>query len=170
MDEPSGTPGSGVETIEDAPVSVSAADPLRVAGFLATVIGAALMGGGSVMQWATIHDPNDANKVLDLVYKGTDVRNGKVALGAAAVLLVGVMVLRGLRSRSTQEAVAVVMVIAAVMGIAFSGAFLVDAGHRFFIQPTDINSLGVGVLITLAGAVVGLLGAILDLAWSVAPH
>jgi FtsH-binding integral membrane protein len=167
MDEPSGALGSRIETPAPAP---SPADPLRVAGFLATVIGAALMGGGSVMQWASIHDPNAANHVLDLVYKGTDVRNGKVALGAAAVLLVGVMVLRGMRSRSSQEAVAVVMVIAAVMAVAFSGAFLVDAGHRYFIQPTDVGTLGAGVLITLAGAVVGLLGGILDLAWAVAPH
>ena len=52
-----------------------------MAGFLATVIGAALMAGGSLMQWATIHDPNAANKVLDLVYKGTDVRNGKSPSG-----------------------------------------------------------------------------------------
>ena len=62
------------------------------------------------------------------------------------------------------------MVLAAVIGVAFSVSFLADGGHRFFMQPTDTGTLGIGVLITLAGAVVALLGAILDLAWSVAPH
>jgi peptidoglycan/LPS O-acetylase OafA/YrhL len=170
MDEPSGIPDPAVGTIDDAPAPPSEATPLRVAGFLATVLGAALMGGGAVTHWATIHDPNDINRGLDLIYKGTDVRNGKIALGAAALLLVGLMVLRVLRSRRAQAVVAIVMVAAAVLGIAFSGAFLVDAGHRYFIQPTDIGTLGFGVLMTLAGAVVALLGAILDLAWSVSPH
>jgi peptidoglycan/LPS O-acetylase OafA/YrhL len=168
--EPSGTVDPVAETIEGEPAPVPATAPLRAAGFLATVLGAALMGGGSLMHWATIHDPNDLNGSLDLKFDGIDIRNGKMALGAAAVLLVGLMALRAVRSRSTQETVAVVMVVAAVVGIAFSGAFLVDGGHRFFVQPTDIGTLGVGVLMTLAGAVVGLLGAILDLAWSVAPH
>jgi len=144
--------------------------PLRVAGFLSTAIGGAMMGIGSLMLWVTIHDPHDVKGVLDLVYKGIDVRNGKMTLAAAAVLLIGLLVLRAARSRGTREIVAIVMVVAAVAGLAFSGAFLVDGGHRYFIQPTDAAKLGAGVLITLAGAVVGLLGAILDVAWSVSPQ
>jgi hypothetical protein len=170
MPEPSDLADPAAETIDDAPTPVSVTAPLRVAGFLATVLGAALMGGGSLMHWVTIHDPSDVNGVLDPKFKGIDIRNGRLALGAAAVLLFGLMVLRVSRSRSTQETVAMVMVVAAVIGIAFSGAFLVDAGHRFITVPTETGVLGFGVLMTLAGAVVGLLGAILDLAWSVAPH
>jgi hypothetical protein len=143
--------------------------PLRAAGFLATVIGAVLMGVGSVMMWATIHDPNDLNGGLDLVYKGIDTRNGKLTLLAAAVLLVGVVALRRLRSSTAQKALAAVMIVAAFAGLAFSGAFLVDGGHRYMIQPTDQAKLGIGVLIALAGSVVGVLGAILDLAWAAAP-
>jgi hypothetical protein len=170
MTDPTATSGAPAETLDDAPSPAGPRAPLRAAGFLATVIGAALMGVGSAMLWATIHDPNDLNGGLDLVYKGIDTRNGKITLLAAAVLLIGVLALRTMRSRAAQKALAVVMIVAAVLGLAFSGAFLVDGAHRFMIQATDIATLGIGVLIALAGAVVGLLGAILDLAWSVAPE
>jgi hypothetical protein len=170
MTESTGTADPDLETFERAPSPMPPTAPLRVAGFLATAIGAAMMGAGSVMLWATIHDPHDLNGGLDLVYKGIDVRNGKMTLAAAAVLLVGLMVLRVVRSRIARELVAIVMVVAAVAGLAFSGAFLVDGGHRFFVEPTDSAVLGVGVLVTLAGAVVGLLGAILDVGWSVSPQ
>jgi hypothetical protein len=162
MNEPADT---SVPTMPAGPKA-----PLRAAGFLATVIGAALMGLGSVMLWATIHDPNDLNGGLDLVYKGIDTRNGKVTLLAAAVLLIGVVVLRRLRSNAAQKALAGVMIVAAFAGLAFSGAFLVDGGHRYMIQPTDQAKLGVGVLIALAGSLVGVLGALLDLAWAIAPE
>lgn len=144
--------------------------PLRAAGFLATVIGAALMGIGSMMLWATIHDPNDLNGGLDLVYKGIDTRNGKITLLAAVVLLVGVVVLRRLRSPAATKALAGVMILAAFAGLAYAGAFLVDGAHRYMIQPADEAKLGLGVLVALAGSVVGVLGAILDLAWAVAPE
>jgi hypothetical protein len=172
MTESTGTtdPDLDLDTGEPVARPVPPTAPLRVAGFLATAIGGAMMGIGSLMLWATIHDPHDLNGGLDLVYKGIDVRNGKMTLAAAAVLLIGLMVLRVARSRGTREIVAVVMVVAAVAGLAFSGAFLVDGGHRFFIQATDTAKLGAGVLIALAGAVVGLLGAILDVAWSVSPQ
>jgi hypothetical protein len=163
----------GDESLGDegpSPAALSAATPLRVAGFLATVLGAAMMGGGALLHWVTVHDPNDINGGLDLNFKGIDVRNGKMALGAAAVLLVGLVVLRAMRSRPAQEAAATVMILASLVGLLYAGAFLVDGGHRYFLLPSDIGTLGLGVLLTLAGAVVALLGAILDLAWSVSPH
>ena len=144
--------------------------PLRVAGFLSTAIGGAMMGIGSLMLWVTIHDPHDVKGVLDLVYKGIDTRNGKMALAAAAVLLVGVMILRVVRSGSARKVVAIAMIAAAVGGLAYTVAFLVDAGQRYLGNPGYTAKLGIGVLITLAGAVVGLLGAILDLAWAVSPQ
>ena len=172
MIEPTDTADPTVEPTDEgpSPAAVSAATPLRVAGFLATVLGAAMMGGGSLLHWATLHDPNDIDGGLDLNFKGIDVRNGKMALEAAAVLLVGLVVLRAARSRPAQETVATLMILASLVGLAYAGAFLVDGGHRFFILPTDIGTMGIGVLLTLAGAVVALLGAILDLAWSVSPH
>lgn len=170
MTEPTDTADPAAHAVGGEPVPLSPTAPLRVAGFLATVLGAALMGAGATMHWLTVHDPNDVTRSLDLIYKGTDIRNGKVALVTAAVLLVGLVALRALRSRVAQGSLAVLMLLAALAGIAYAGAFLVDAGHRFFVQPTDKGTLGIGVLITLAGAVVALLGAILDLVWSVAPH
>ncbi len=158
------------DAADDVRMPTGPKGPLRAAGFLATVIGAALMGIGSVMLWATIHDPSDLNGGLDLVYKGIDTRNGKITLVAAVVLLIGVVVLRRMRSPAGQKALAVVMIVAAVAGLAYSGAFLVDGAHRYMIQPTDEAKLGVGVLVALAGAIVGLLGAILDLAWAAAPE
>lgn len=172
MSESSGTAEPPATAIGGAPTPVSQTAPLRVGGFLATVLGAALMGGGSLTQWVVVdlHSPGDVEGILNNRFKGIDIRNGKVAIGAAAVLLVGLMVLRVSRSRTTQEMVATLMILAAVAGGAFTIAFLVDGGHRFIATPGYTATLGAGVLMTLAGAVVGLLGAILDLAWSVAPH
>jgi len=163
-----------VETSEGAPAPAPASEatPLRVAGFLSTVLGAALMGSGALMHWLSVdvHLPNDVTGVLNPQFKGIDTGNGKMALLAAAVLLIGLMALRVVRSFALQERLAVGMVVAAGLGIAFSGVFLVNGGHRLATAPTDSTALGIGVIVTLAGAVVGLVGAILDLAWSVAPH
>lgn len=172
MTEPTDTADPAVDAVDGEPVPLSPTAPLRVAGFLATVLGAALMGGGATMHWVTVNYAlaGQGHEILNPQYKGTDISNGKVVLVAAAALLLGFMALRALRSRHAQGAVAGLMVIAAVIGVAFSVSFLADGGHRLLVQPTDTATLGVGVLITLAGAVVALLGAILDLVWSVAPH
>ena len=153
-------------------VTAGVTTPLRVTGFFATVIGAALMGVGALLQWLTVdlHSPGDVTGVLNNHYKGIDTRNGKMALAAAAVLLVGVMILRVVRSGSARKVVAIAMIAAAVGGLAYTVAFLVDAGQRYLGNPGYTAKLGIGVLITLAGAVVGLLGAILDLAWAVSPQ
>lgn len=153
-------------------ISTGTTTPLRVTGFFATVVGAALMGAGALMQWLTVdlHSPGDVTGVLNNHYKGIDTRNGKMALAAAAALLVGVMILRVVRSGSARRIVAIVMIAGAVGGLAYAGAFLVDAGQRYVVTPGYTAKLGIGVLITLAGAVVGLLGAILDLAWAVSPQ
>ncbi len=156
----SGAPGDGF-------ASISAPSPLRLAGFLATALGAAMLGIGSVMTWVTLSVPGGPASING-VYKGLDLTQGKICLAAAIVLLVGLMALRGARSRRAQRTIATVMIVAALLGLAFAGSAILSS-FASIRNPGDQLQRGFGMFLAAAGGVVATLGAVLDLAWAVAP-
>jgi hypothetical protein len=158
--ESSGTPGGFT--------SVSAPSPLRLAGFLGTALGAAMLGIGSVLTWATIHTPGGPAGISG-VYKGLDLTQGKACLAAAVVLLVGLMALRGARSRRAEKIIATVMIVAALVGLTFAGAAILSSFPELKTATNDQLQRGLGMFLAAAGGVVATLGAVLDLAWAVAP-
>jgi hypothetical protein len=152
----------------DGMIAIGKPSPLRLAGFLGTALGALLLGLGSVMTWITIHDPADVHGALDRVYRGLDLWQGKVAIACALVLLVGLMALRGARTRTGEKAIAVVMIVAAVIGFACAFEALL-ASFSGLAAPGDQVRRGAGIFVAMAGGVLAVLGAVLDLAWAVAP-
>ncbi|MGZ5289632.1 MAG: Trp biosynthesis-associated membrane protein [Actinomycetota bacterium] len=188
-DEPTdAAPGAGA-TDDDTVGGGSGS--LRSAAFLCTVIAGLLVGLGALLTWVTfgLNDPNAA--VLDQVYKGIDLSEGLVALGCAAVLLVGTMVFRGL-ARPGRTAVAVLMIVAGIVAVGSAGATILTAGTRLETQFVDElvaaspgkgssgvddatrqqledmveTSLGAGIWLTLAGGFLGFVGGTLSLAYA----
>jgi len=159
--ESSGAPGEGF-------TSISAPSPLRLSGFLGTAIGALLLGVGSVLTWVTVTGPN-APQGINGVFKGLDLAQGKACLAAAVILLVGLMALRGARSRKAEKVIATVMIVVALLGLAFAGSAILSGFSSLKTAPGDEIKRGVGMFIAAAGGVIASLGAILDLAWAVAP-
>ncbi len=160
--EGSGSPGEGL-------VRIAKPSPLRLAGFLGTALGAAMLGIASVLTWITIHDPRDANGITDRVYKGLDLTQGKVALIAALVLLVGLMALRGAESRTAQKVIAGVMIVAAAAGLGAAVIAMVSSFPDLTNDAQEQVERSLGVFLAAAGGVVALLGGVLDLMWAVAP-
>jgi hypothetical protein len=159
--ETSGAPGGGF-------TSISAPSPLRLAGFLGTALGAAMLGIGSVMTWVTLAVAGGFTNING-VYKGLDLTQGKVCLAAALVLLVGLMALRGAQSRRAQKVIATVMIVAALLGLASAGSAILSSFDSIR-GPGDQLHRGFGMFLAAAGGVVASFGAVLDLAWAVAPE
>lgn len=149
--------------------SITAPSPLRLAGFLATALGALGLGLGSVMVWVTVPLPEGLSGNGDVVYKGLDIGGGKMALIAALVLLVGLMALRGARSRTAEKVISIVMIVAAVAGALAASYVLIFANGRYGLPDQPSATRGIGVFVAAAGGIVAVLGAVLDLAWAVAP-
>jgi len=149
--------------------SVASPSPLRLAGFLATALGALGLGVGSVLLWVTVPVPEGVGGDVEVAYKGLDIGGGKIALAAALVLLVGLMALRGARSRRAEKLIAVVMIVAAVAGTLGALYVLVFANSRYGLPDQPAVTRGLGVFVAAAGGIVAILGAVLDLAWAMAP-
>jgi hypothetical protein len=178
----------------DGPEPARDSGTLRSAAFLCTVIAGLLVGVGALLTWATFGLADEGASSIDQVYKGIDLREGKVALGCAIVLLVGVMVFRGL-ARPGRTAVAVLMIAAGVVAVGAAGATALTIGTRLEneavdklvktavaagVDPTEAEtaarsqydevglavSLGAGVWITLAGGFLGFIGGTLSLAYA----
>jgi hypothetical protein len=188
-DEPTDGAAPAADTTGDAVGGSSSS--LRGAAFLCTVIAGLLVGLGALLTWVTfgLHDPNAG--ALDQVYKGIDLTEGLIALGCAAVLLVGTMVFRGL-ARPGRTAVAVLMIVAGIVAAGSAGATILTAGTRLETQfvdelgtaspgkgPSSVDdatrqqledmvetSLGAGIWLTLAGGFLGFVGGTLSLAYA----
>jgi len=181
--EPADETGSGTDT-----------GALRNAAFLCTVIAGFLVGVGALLTWATFGLADENASAIDEVFKGIDLTEGKIALGCAIVLLVGVMVFRGL-ARPGRTAVAVLMIVAGVVAVGAAGAVALTIGARLENEAVDklvqtavaggvdpgeaetaarkqyddiglAVSLGAGVWITLAGGFLGFVGGTLSLAYA----
>jgi hypothetical protein len=148
---------------------VGAPSPLRLAGFLATALGALGLGLGAVLTWVRVPAPKGVSGDVDLVYAGLDIGAGKVALLAALILLVGLMALRGARTRRGESVIAVVMIAAATAGTAAALYVFIFANRRYGLPDQPSVARGLGVILASAGGIVATLGGVLDLAWARAP-
>jgi hypothetical protein len=149
-------------------LAVTRPSPLRLAGFLATIIGAGMLGIGAVMTWLEVPPPPDVGGNVGLTYVGLDLAGGKCAVIAAIVLLVGLMALRGARTDGGRKAVASVMVLGALLGLVGAWYVLLRASsYALPDAPTVTKSLG--LYLAAVGGIVAVVGAGLDLAWAVAP-
>jgi hypothetical protein len=160
---------------------------LRTVSFLLLGLGALLLGIGTVLTWVTLRLTAPGAGALDQAYPGLDLWQGKVALGCAAILLVGVLVVRAGSTDRGRRTVAVVMIVTGFVAIGVMGAALLGEGSRLHDravqdmatagvaeaqvqQAADTLGLesanGVGAYLSSAGAVIATVAAVLGLAWA----
>jgi hypothetical protein len=172
-------------------MSAPRTSPLRTVGFVLLVLGSLLLGVGSVLTWVTLRLAAPGANALDQAYPGLDLWQGKVALACAVILLIGVLVLRAGSSDRGRRIVAVVMIVAGFSAVGVVGAALLGEATRLEDRAVQdmaaaagvgeaqvqqaANTLGfettngVGVYLSLAGAVTASAAAILGLAWATRP-
>ncbi len=176
-----------------SPASADAA--LRLWAFGLSIAAALAMGMGALRVWATVGPSEDPTEVLTLSFVGVDLWEGRIVFGCALVLLFGALASRPARGR-VRSAVAVVMIVAAVVGMGVAGAAVVtgssqlqnaavdelvdraEAGstedariivEQAYEQLSIVTTIEPGLWITLAGAMLGFAGGILMLAWATRP-
>jgi hypothetical protein len=169
-------------------LDVSKPTPLRLAGFIATALGAVLIAVGSLQTWVTISGGG-----LSSPSPGTDLLDGKVTLAAGLVLLIGILALR-LAQGGARRLVAILLVLAALValaigvndairlktrfqsiavdriavGVARSHGLPMDAARNLVREQADRlirTEAGVGLWLVIAGGAIGVAGGLLDLAW-----
>jgi hypothetical protein len=155
--------------------------PLRLAGFLATVLGALLMGVGAVTGWGKV----------DLVdTKGVDIPAGKLTLLISVLILIGVPTMRLARSRRVRAAIAWStlagsLAVGALAAWALAdppervGRVAIEAEAHRLAEDTGLPEdqlaeelrrvtrvdLEPGIYMTIVGAGLGVAGGALSLAW-----
>jgi hypothetical protein len=102
---------------------------LRLTGFLLTVVGALLLGVGSLLTWVTVGLAGQSQ--LDSVTVGTDILDGKVVLACAVILLVCVLATRMATEPGMRTALAAAIVVGGVVAAAVAVVFLLTAHGRF---------------------------------------
>ena len=156
------------------PVDASGPSPLRLAGFLLAVIGALLVGLGSLTTWATV------GVVAENVHTeipGVDLPDGVAVLVCAVVLLVGTLATRMVRSSRAAAAWSAFVIAAGAIALAIGGAFLVTGLDRSDVvaslPPEEtwevagvLRELGTGAVLVLIGGILGVCGGIASLAWA----
>ena len=104
---------------------------LRLAGFLAIVTGAVLVGIGATREWVTVGLVSDIEGAIDVPVHGTDEWEGKAVLLGAAVALVLMLVIRLARSTATRRVLAYALIVIGVLSSGLSGSFAVQAEDRY---------------------------------------
>jgi hypothetical protein len=104
---------------------------LRLAGFLAVVLGALLVGVGALVDWVTVGFPSDIERKLDVSVPGTDVWEGKVVFAAAMLSLVALIVMRLAASPAVRSAIAAGVALAGLVVVAITAVDLTLATERF---------------------------------------
>lgn len=181
----------------DAPMSEPSRGPaeagsdtsIRLAGFGLTALGGLLIGVGALMPWvrSSLEGLPDA---ISPTYYGIDLPDGLIALGAAAVVLVGLAITRLASSPRARRAAAGAVVAASVVALAVAGAALVTAAARFESTAVDdiladldpsgnatqeqreqveelvVTRIAPGPFAVLGGGVLGIVGGVLLLSWA----
>lgn len=167
---------------------------LRLAGFAAAALGGLLIGLGSLAMWAEVGLGDDPEGVLSSRFRGIDVWEGRVVLATALVVILAVMGTRFLAAPGTRRALAMLVIVASLVGGAIAGVDAVRAEDRFAgrgldelardiasrtgepegdvrddleaqRQKLENTSVGAGLYLVLAGSLLGLVGGGLNLAW-----
>jgi hypothetical protein len=157
--------------------------PLRLAGFLVTIVGGTLLGVGSLLAWAVI----DLGGTTDV--RGIDVLEGKVALGCAILVLIGIPAMRGSLTRRGRYAWGAIIVVAGLLGAGLAAYDLADKEARLGLgecakqvaastgipESAELRAqcarfastdLGTGIYVTIAGGLLSAAGGALGIAWA----
>ena len=171
---------------------------LRLAGFLTLTAGGALIGIGAILTWGSVglSADIDPTRAIAGAIPGIDVWEGKLALAAAAVVLIGMLALRLTRNAATRRLIAVVITVvgfgaaalALTVGLRAEDRFVqtegLDAYARALSEDLDLPfdqvrsdiedvffeellvETGSGLWLVVAGGTLAGIGGILSLAWA----
>jgi hypothetical protein len=103
---------------------------LRVAGFLVTALGGLLLGLGALGEWAVVGFPGDAAGNLDASVHGSDLWEGKLALAAGVLALIGVLLMRRVKSRP-QRRLGIGIMLLGLVGALVAAETWIRSGSRF---------------------------------------
>ncbi len=165
--------------------------PLRLWGFILTVIGGALVAFGSIGNWAAITLGGGTVNVVPT--KGIDVWQGKVTLILGAVIVIAILALRFVRPER-RNAMAIAITVAGFAALALGLWALLAL--KSVVQDTGVDALvkilvglgisatrareqvlrtmsregievkaQIGLWMTVAGGVLATAGGFVDLAW-----
>ncbi len=156
--------------------------PLRLWGFLLTVLGGALIAFGSIGNWAAISLGNSVENAVPT--KGIDVWQGTASLTLGVLIVIGILALRFIRP-GRRNAMAIAIVVAGLAALAL-GLWVLLA-LKSVVRDTGVNELArvygrqevlktmstegiavkaqIGLWMTVAGGVLATAGGLVDLAW-----
>ena len=166
--------------------------PLRLWGFLLTVVGGALMAFGSVGDWAAVSLGGSTENAVPT--KGIDLWQGKVTVLIGVLIIVAILALRFVRPERRNLLAAGIVVLGAIgFGIALWCVVALDSVVRdtgidalidlvvtqLGLSPAEARSQVLAALgttgveveaqlslwLTLAGGVLAIAGGLVDLAW-----
>jgi hypothetical protein len=112
-------------------LSTARPTPLRLAGFLALAVGAALAGIGATREWAVVGLRSDAEHVLDASWRGTDLWEGKVMLLLAFLALAALLAMRLSPSDAARRGIAIVLIPLGLVCLALPTIAAVRTESRF---------------------------------------
>ena len=156
--------------------------PLRLWGFLLTVVGGALIAFGSIGNWAAISLGNSVENAVPT--KGIDVWQGIATLILGVLIVIGILALRFVRPER-RNAIAVAIVVAGSIAVALGVWALlaldsvvhdvgVDELARVYGRQEVLKTMSeqgvavkaqTGLWMTVAGGVLATVGGFVDLAW-----
>ena len=166
--------------------------PLRLWGFLLTVVGGALMAFGSVGDWAAVSLGGSTENAVPT--KGIDLWQGKVTVVIGALIIVGILALRFVRPERRNLLAGGIVVLGAIgFGLALWCVIALDSVVRdtgieglidlvvtqLGLDPAEarrqvlaaLGTTGVEVQaqlslwLTLLGSLLAIAGGVVDLAW-----
>jgi len=180
--------------MEAAPrMDTSRPSNLRLAAFALTALGALVIGVGSILTWVTVGIAGQT--ALDSPTRGTDIRDGKIALACAIAVLVLVIVSR-LVGDLGRAIVAGVIIVAGALAALVSLSFLRSASTKYVAVDSAglvakvaqaegktvaqaaqelaqmveklgaFTRIGAGPWVTLGGGVMVVIGGVLTVVWA----
>jgi hypothetical protein len=167
-------------------LSTARPSSLRLIQFAFTAFGGLLMGVGALLTWATV---SLGPEIEGVETKGIDTTEGKIVLGLAVLVLLSIPVLRMASSSGARRAVVGFVLIASLAAGALTAWDIVAKDDRLGLPALDEKQREVaaasglplpgikqlqaltfvdlkpGIYVALGGAVLGVIGGALGLAW-----
>jgi hypothetical protein len=152
--------------------------PLRLWGFLLTVVGGAAIAFGSIGDWAAVTLGGSAENAVPT--KGIDLWQGKVTLALGLAIVLAILALRMVHpDRRNLLAAAIIVLAVAAVGIAVWCLVALESVVRDTGVDQAISAFGrqavtdrgirlesqTSLIVVLAGAIVATAGGVVDLAW-----
>jgi hypothetical protein len=167
-------------------LSTARPSSLRLTQFAFTALGGLLMGVGALLTWATV---SLGPKIEGVETKGIDTTEGKIVLGLAVLVLLSIPVLRMASSSGARRALVAFVLLASLAAGALTawdiaakddrlGLPALDEKQREVAEASGLPLPGIkqlraltfvdlkpGIYVALGGAVLGVIGGALGLAW-----